>query len=311
MNILDRFWISNIVKYFLNFLGYNKVMSLSGEQISLIKTKAREIRISIIEMLSEAKSGHSAGALGMADIFSALYSVLLKKEDRLILSNGHICPVLYASMASVGLISKEDLKSLRKFGSKLQGHPHREFLQSLETSSGPLGSGLSQAVGMAIADKIDNKDYLKIPKRFIYCMMSDGELDEGQSWEAALLGSKERLINLIAIIDRNSIQIGGNTEDVMPLSSPNASLFDKWKSFGWYVQEIDGHNIDSINEAIIKAQTNLNRPSVIIAHTIPGKGVSYMEGRYEWHGIPPGIQNVSGAPEKDKQVEVALQELSK
>ncbi len=285
-------------------------MSLSNDQVSLIKSKAKEIRISIIEMLAEAKSGHSAGALGMADIFSSLYSVLLKKEDRLILSNGHICPVLYASMVVAGLIDKKELKTLRKFGSPLQGHPHREFLKALETSSGPLGSGLSQAVGMAIADKIDDKNYLKLPKRFIYCLMSDGELDEGQSWEAVMLGAKEKLVNLIAIIDRNSIQIGGNTEDVMPLSPAGASLYDKWKAFNWYVQEIDGHDILAINNAVLKAQTNLSRPSVIITHTIPGKGVSYMEGRFEWHGIPPGIQDVSGAPEKEKQMEVALQELS-
>ncbi|MEI6553157.1 MAG: transketolase [bacterium] len=285
-------------------------MSLTSDQVSLIKTKAKEIRISVIEMLAEAKSGHSAGALGMADIFSSLYSVLLKKEDKLVLSNGHICPVLYASMASAGIIEKDDLSTLRKFGSKLQGHPHREFLPILETSSGPLGSGLSQAVGMAIADKIDDKNYIKLPKRFIYCMMSDGELDEGQSWEAVMLGAKEKLVNLIAIVDRNSIQIGGNTEDVMPLSPTGASLYDKWKAFNWYVQEIDGHDINAINEAITKAQTNLNRPSVIIAHTVPGKGVSYMEGRFEWHGIPPGIQDVKGSPKKEKQVEIALQELS-
>lgn len=303
MNISDQLWIAR-------FLGYNKVMSLSNDQVSLIKIKAKEIRISIIEMLAEAKSGHSAGALGMADIFSTLYSVLLKKEDKLILSNGHICPVLYAAMASAGMIKKEELMTLRKFGSILQGHPHREFLPILETSSGPLGSGLSQAVGMAIADKMDDKNYLKLPKRFIYCLMSDGELDEGQSWEAVMLGAKEKLVNLIAIVDRNSIQIGGSTEDVMPLSPVGASLFDKWKAFNWYVQEIDGHDINAINDAILKAQVNLNRPSVIIAHTVPGKGVSYMEGRYEWHGIPPGLQNVEGAPEKEKQVEVALKDLS-
>ena len=285
-------------------------MSLTDEQVLLIKSKAKEIRISVIEMLAEARSGHSAGALGMADIFSTLYSVVLGKNDRLVLSNGHICPVLYASLASFDLIPKEELKTLRKFGSRLQGHPHREFLSILETSSGPLGSGLSQAVGMAIADRMDNKDYFKLPKRFIYCLMSDGELDEGQSWEAVLLGAKEKLVNLIAIVDRNSIQIGGNTEDVMPLSPNGASLFDKWKSFNWYVQEIDGHDIQAINEAILKAQTNLNRPSVIIAHTIPGKGVSFMEGRYEWHGIPPGVQEVAGAPKKEKQVEAALKELA-
>lgn len=284
-------------------------MSLTDDKISLIETKAREIRISIIEMLSLAKSGHSAGALGMADIFASLYFGILSERDRLVLSNGHICPVLYASLASFGIIPKEELKTLRKFGSKLQGHPHREFLPILETSSGPLGSGLSQAVGMAIADKIDNKEYLKLPKRFIFCLMSDGELDEGQSWEAVMLAAKEKLINLIAIVDRNSIQIGGDTEDVMPLSLAGASLYDKWKSFGWHVQEIDGHNIKAIDEAVLKAQVNLNRPSVIIAHTVPGKGVGYMEGRYEWHGIPPGVQEVRGAPEKEKQVEIALKDL--
>ena len=236
---------------------------------------------------------------------------MLKKEDKLILSNGHICPVLYASLASTGIIKKDELKTLRKFGSTLQGHPHREFLKSLETSSGPLGSGLSQAVGMAISDKMDDKNYSKLPKRFVYCLMSDGELDEGQSWEAVMLGAKEKLVNLIAIVDRNGIQIGGGTEDVMPLSPSGASLYDKWKSFNWYVQEIDGHDIVAIEEAIIKAQTNLSRPSVVIAHTVPGKGVNYMEGRYEWHGIPPGIQDVIGSPEKEKQVEIALQELSK
>ena len=164
---------------------------------------------------------------------------------------------------------------------------------------------------MAISDKMDDKNYSKLPKRFVYCLMSDGELDEGQSWEAVMLGAKEKLVNLIAIVDRNGIQIGGGTEDVMPLSPSGASLYDKWKSFNWYVQEIDGHDIVAIEEAIIKAQTNLSRPSVIIAHTVPGKGVSFMEGRFEWHGIPPGIQNVTGAPEKEKQVEIALQELSK
>lgn len=301
----------NLFKYFLGFLGYNKSMSLSETQVSLIKTKAKEIRISIVEMLAEARSGHSAGALGMADVFSTLYSVVLKKEDRLILSNGHICPVLYASMASFGIMPKEELKNLRKFGSVLQGHPHREFLPKLETSSGPLGSGLSQAVGMAIADRMDDKNFFKLPKRFIYCLMSDGELDEGQSFEAVMLGAKEKLVNLIAIVDRNNIQIGGNTEDVMPLSPVGATLFDKWKAFNWYVQEIDGHDILAINEAILKAQANLSRPSVIIAHTVPGKGVSYMEGRFEWHGIPPGIQDVSGAPEKNKQLEVAIAEIQK
>ena len=284
-------------------------MSLTDDKINLIKSKAKEIRFSVLEMLNLAKSGHSAGALGMADIFSTLYHSIIKDNDRVVLSNGHICPVLYATLASIGKIPKEELSSLRKFGSRLQGHPHREFLPILETSSGPLGSGLSQAVGMSIADKMDDKNYSTLPKRFIYCLISDGELDEGQSWEAIMLAAKEKLVNLIVIVDRNNIQISGNTEEVLPLSLLSASLYDKWKSFGFYVQEIDGHNIDVINESILKAQVNLSKPSVIIAHTIPGRGVDYMEGRYEWHGIPPGIQNVEGAPEKDKQFDMAIKDI--
>ena len=281
-------------------------MALKAEEISNIKEKAKDLRISVISMLALAKSGHSAGALGMADIFATLYFNLLKKEDRLVLSNGHICPILYASLAHSGVIPIDELNTLRKFGSRLQGHPHREFLPVLENSSGPLGSGLSQAVGMSIADKMDDKDYKKIPKRFVYCLMSDGEIDEGQSFEAMMLASKEKLNNLIAIVDRNGIQLSGNTEDIMPLSTDNSSLYDKWKSMGWFVQEIDGHDIEAIHKAIITAQNNLSKPSVIIAHTVPGRGVKYMEGRYEWHGIAPGVQDVKGAPKKDKQVEEAI-----
>lgn len=288
-------------------------MSLTDEQIQELERKAKDIRISIIEMLAEAKSGHPGGPLGMADVFTALYFNLLRHDparpdwedrDRLVLSNGHICPVLYSAMAHAGYFSVQDLLTLRKFGSKLQGHPHREFLQSLETSSGPLGSGLSQAVGMAIADKMD---YGKISPRFIYCLLGDGELNEGQNWEAMMLASKEKLGNLIAIVDRNQIQIDGFTEDIMPLSP----LYDKWKSFGWHVQEIDGHNMQAIINAVHEAQAIFEKPSVILAHTIPGKGVSYMEHRFEWHGTPPGISDIAGAPEKAKQVEVALNDLKK
>ncbi len=287
-------------------------MSLTDEQVLNLNKKANAIRISIIEMLAEAKSGHTAGPLGMADIFSALYFHVMnhdpknpawQKRDRLVLSNGHICPVLYASMAHAGYFPLEDLLTLRKFGSKLQGHPHRDFLPALETSSGPLGSGLSQAVGMAIADKID---YGHISPRYIYALLSDGEHDEGQIWEAGMMASKEKLGNLIAIIDRNNIQIDGYTESVMPL----APLYDKWKSFGWHVQEIDGHDMRAIVGAIRKAQAVFDRPSMIIAYTIPGKGVSYMERRFEWHGTPPGISEVAGAPAKGEQVAQALAELN-
>jgi transketolase len=286
-------------------------MSLTDAQKLHLEKKANDIRISIIEMLAEAKSGHSGGPLGMADIFAALYFNILnhdpknpkwEKRDRLVLSNGHICPVLYSTMAHAGYFPVEELKTLRKFGSRLQGHPHREFLPMLETSSGPLGSGLSQAVGMAIADKMD---YGHISPRHIYALLSDGEHNEGQIWEAGLLAGKEKLGNLIAIIDRNNIQIDGYTEDIMPL----APLYDKWKSFGWHVQEIDGHDMEAIVEAVHTAQAVFNKPSMIIAHTIPGRGVSYMEKRFEWHGTPPGIQEVGGAPEKGKQTEMALGEL--
>jgi len=286
-------------------------MSITDELVLELEKKANDIRISIIEMLAEAKSGHTAGPLGMADIFTALYFHLLNhdpknpnwhKRDMVVLSNGHICPVLYATMAHAGYFPIEELKTLRKFGSRLQGHPHREYLPMLETSSGPLGSGLSQAVGMAIADKMD---YGMISPRYIYALLSDGEHNEGQIWEAGLLAAKEKLGNLIAIIDRNNIQIDGYTEDVMPL----APLYEKWKSFGWHVIEVDGHDFRAFIEAVRQAQVIFNKPSMIIAHTIPGKGVTYMEKRFEWHGAPPGISDIAGAPEKAKQTEVALQEL--
>ena len=286
-------------------------MSLTDAQKLHLEKKANDIRISIIEMLAEAKSGHSGGPLGMADVFTALYFNLMnhdpknpswEKRDRLVLSNGHICPVLYSTMAHAGYFPVEELKTLRKFGSRLQGHPHREFLPMLETSSGPLGSGLSQAVGMALADKMD---YGQIAPRHIYALLSDGEHNEGQIWEAGLLAGKEKLGNLIAIIDRNNIQIDGYTEDIMPL----APLYDKWKAFGWHVQEIDGHDMEAIVNAVRTAQAIFHKPSMIIAHTIPGRGVSYMEKRFEWHGTPPGIQEVVGAPEKGKQTETALGEL--
>ena len=262
---------------------------LTDEKIKLMEQKANEIRQSIIEMLVEAGSGHTAGPLGMADIFTALYFFILKHDptnpmweerDRLILSNGHICPVYYATLAHSGYFPLEELKTLRKFGSRLQGHPHREFLSFLETSSGPLGLGLSQAVGMCLADRMNNGKYS--PKQF-YCLLSDGELQEGNTWEGAMLGAKEKLQNLTVIIDRNNIQIEGYTEDIMPLEP----LKQKWEAFNWHVQTIDGHSFQAIVEAVGQAQAVFNQPSVIIANTIPGKGVSFMERKYEWHGIAP------------------------
>ncbi len=263
---------------------------LTDRKIIELKAKANDIRVSIIESLIEAGSGHTAGPLGMADIFTALYFHVLNhnpknpdwtERDRVILSNGHICPVLYATMAHAGYFPVEELKTLRKFGSRLQGHPHREYLPALETSSGPLGSGLSQAVGMAIADKMDNG--LTGSKRF-YCLLSDGELESGQIWEAAMLAGKEELHNLVAVIDRNNIQIEGYTEDIMPLEP----LSDKWRAWNWHVIEIDGHNMEEIVDAFNAAKAIFGKPILIVAHTIAGKGVPEFERDYRWHGKPPG-----------------------
>lgn len=265
--------------------------NLSDERRIELEEKANDIRESIIEMLVEAGSGHTAGPLGMADVFTVLYFHTLKhnpkkpdwdERDRVVLSNGHICPVLYATMAHCGYFPVEELKTLRKFGSRLQGHPHRDFLPYVETSSGPLGSGLSQTVGMAIVDKMDAKD----GERRIYCLMSDGELDEGNSWEGVMLGGKQKLNNLVAIIDRNNIQIEGFTEDVMPLES----LSDKWRAFNWHVIEVDGHNMEEIADAFEAAKSIYEKPTVIIAHTIPGKGVKEFERDYRWHGKPPNAE---------------------
>lgn len=270
---------------------------LTDEKIKSLALTANDIRQSIIEMLLEAKSGHTAGPLGMSDIFAYLYFHALqhdpkkphwKDRDRVVLSNGHICPVLYATMAHAGYFPKEELMTLRKFGSILQGHPHREFLPALENSSGPLGSGLSQAVGMALAERIDAG---RTSPKYFYCFTGDGELNEGQNWEAILLGAKEKLHNLILIVDRNNIQIDGYTEDVMPLDS----LVRKFDAFNWHVQDIDGHNFEMIDEAIGKAQSVFDRPSVIIANTIPGKGVAEFERKPEWHGKAPNADEAKMA----------------
>ena len=274
--------------------------TLTDEKIKELKIIANNIRKSIIEMLRNAGSGHTAGALGMADIFTLLYFNTLKHDpnnplwvnrDRLVLSNGHICPVLYASLAHSGYFPKKELGTLRKFGSILQGHPHREFLPFIETSSGPLGSGLSQAVGMAIVEKIYGGH------KTIYAILSDGEHDEGNTGEAIMLAHKEKLSNLIVIVDRNNIQIGGNTERIMPLGD----LKEQYKSFGWHTEEVNGHDFWEINNAIYKAHHHKTGPCVIIAHTIPGKGIKEWENDYRWHGK---------APNKE-EAEMALLELNK
>lgn len=274
---------------------------MSGQlTITQLEQKANEVRKDIIQSLVAAGSGHSAGPLDLAEIVTTLYfdSMNIRPEepewnerDYFFLSNGHCVPVQYAVMAERGYFAKDELTTLRKFGSRLQGHPERTKLPGLENTSGPLGSGLSQAAGVAYSlQYLDNQLH-----RFVYTVTGDGELNEGNIWEAAMFAGKYKLSQLIVFIDRNNIQIDGNTEDVMPLED----LAGKWTSFGWHVQEIDGHNIESIQDAVGMAKAISNRPSVIIAHTIPGKGVDFMEYDYHWHGVPP----------TSDQAKVALKEL--
>jgi transketolase len=255
--------------------------------IEELQKKANDIRIDIIKMLEHAGSGHSAGPLGLADIFTALYFRLLKQDsdnpdwddrDILLLSNGHCVPVRYVTMAHAGYFPKKEIMTLRQFGSRLQGHPERTKLPGLENTSGPLGSGLSQGAGMSLAMRMDNQLH-----RWIYVVMGDGELNEGNIWEAAMLAGKYKLHNIIGIVDRNNIQIEGPTEKVMPLES----LRNKWESFGWYVIEIDGNNMQEIIDACNMAKAIVEKPVVILAHTIPGKGVDFMEYDFHWHGVPP------------------------
>ena len=260
-------------------------MATPLSKIKELEKMANTLRMEVIDIVEDAGSGHVAGPLDMADIFSVLFFHTLKHDpqkpdweerDRVVLSNGHICPILYATYAHSGYFPVKELKTLRKFGSRLQGHPHRDFLPMLETSSGPLGSGLSQAVGMALADKMDHGH---TSSRRIYALLSDGELECGQTWEAAMLGGKEKLYNLVVVIDRNNIQIDGYTENVMPLEP----LSDKWRAWNWHVIEIDGHNIEEIIESFEMAKTILEKPTVIIAHTIAGFGVKEFERDYRWH----------------------------
>lgn len=264
-----------------------------------LEKKAEIIREDIMTMLEAAGSGHSAGPLGLSDIFAALYFDILKHDpknpdwnerDLLLLSNGHCVPVQYAAMAEAGYFDKDELVTLRKFGSRLQGHPERQKLPGLETTSGPLGCGVSQAAGMAyVIEKLD-----KATHRWVYVVTGDGELNEGNIWEAAMFAGKYKLHNLIAIVDRNNIQIDGSTEDVMPLED----LKGKWESFGWHVQEINGNNIESIIDAAAMARSITNRPSVIIAHTVPGKGVDFMENDYHWHGYGKSPEDYKKALKK-------------
>jgi len=275
------------------------------EDVKALKYMSNTIRQDIIRMLVESKSGHPAGSLGLADVFTALYFNVMKHDpkkphwedrDRLVLSNGHVCPVLYASLANAGYFPKEQLTTLRKLGSPLQGHPHKGALPGIENSSGPLGQGISMAVGMAIVGKREGRKWR------VFTVTGDGEHNEGQVWEALLLAYKYKLNNLIVIVDRNSIQIDGTTEDVLPLDP----FADKYRAFGWNVIEVDGNDMGAILGAFGSVPAN-ERPTVIIADTVPGKGVSFMEGKYGWHGKSPNKEEGDKAIKKLEAARAALE----
>lgn len=271
-----------------------EITALTQGKLKDLELKANEARELVIKTLLEAGSGHSAGPLGMADVFTAFYFHILNHDpknpnwedrDRLVLSNGHICPIRYVTMAQSGYFPVEELKTLRKINSRLQGHPHRGSLSGLETTSGPLGEGISQAIGIALAAKLDNKKY------HTYVLTSDGEHQEGNTWEALMFAAKHKLNNLTLIIDRNNIQIDGFTENVMPLES----LKEKYTSFNWEVFEADGNNIAEFIDVVRLAKKVFEKPSVVITHTTPGKGVSFMEEDFHWHGKPPNEEEAKKA----------------
>ena len=280
--------------------------TLSNEKLKDLKLKANKIRQLIIETLLEAGSGHSGGPLGMSDIFTAFYFHILNHDpknpswedrDRLVLSNGHICPVQYSAMALAGYFPVEELKTLRKINSRLQGHPHRTSLPGLETTSGPLGEGLSQAIGITLSGRLDSKDY------YTYCLTSDGEHEEGNIWEAVMFAGKNKLSKLIQIIDRNYIQIDGNTEDIMPLDP----LKEKYLSFNWNAVKIDGNDIEAFINTVEKVKQTMNKPTIIIARTIPGKDVSFMENDYRWHGKPPNKEEAEKALNELKDIQSKIE----
>lgn len=290
------------------------IETLDDKKIKFLDGVANKLRQDVIEMVSRAGSGHIGGPLGLAEIVAAFYFHILNHDpkrpewpdrDRLVVSNGHVCPVMYAAMARAGYFPVDELKTLRMLNTRLQGHPHRAALPGLETTSGPLGSGISQAIGMALAANLDGSTSLTTSastyskgsagKHRVYCIASDGEHEEGNTWEAIMFAGKYRLSNLTVVVDRNNIQIDGMTENIMPLEP----FRQKYESFNWHVLEIDGHNIQQFADAVAEAKAIYEKPTVIIAHTIPGKGVSFMEGDYSWHSkaFKPG------------EVEQALKEL--
>ncbi len=275
-------------------------MTKKRPDVDELKGKALKIRGTILKMLQIAGSGHTGGSLSEVEIILTLYKYELShnpqkpdwdQRDRFILSKGHGCPTLYAVLADCGYFSEDLLWTLRKMGSKLQGHPQRNVSLGLEASTGSLGQGLSIALGLALAAKMDKKDFRT------YCLMGDGELQEGQIWEAAMMASFNKLDNLCGIVDNNKIQRDGFLKDVMNVEP----LAEKWESFGWEVIRVDGHNVVSLMDAFDKVREIKGKPSVILADTIKGKGISFMENKASWHGIAP----------KEDEVEKALVELKK
>lgn len=285
----------------------NPIEMITEKKLLSLEKKANEIRQDLLKMLEIAGSGHSAGPLGLADIFTGLYFHILnhdpkkplwKERDRLLLSCGHVVPIRYAAMAHAGYFPISELKTLRKLGTRLQGHPEVTIMPSLENTSGPLGDGSPQSAGMAYIAKNEGLPW------HTYCILSDGELEAGITWEAAMFAGRNKLHNLTWIIDRNNIQIDGYTEDIMPLEP----LKDKFEAFNFHVIEIDGHNIRELVDACRYAQSIWEKPVVIIAHTIPGKGVDFMEFDFKWHGAPPGKGPEDDFKKKD-QLKEALKDL--
>ena len=265
-----------------------------GEFISELETIAKKIRLHSIQMIYQAGSGHPGGSLSSADVLAALYFHIMKHDpkrpdwpdrDRFVLSKGHAAPALYAVLAMSGYFPVEELSSLRKMGSRLQGHPCMQKTPGVEMSTGSLGHGLAAGNGMALAAKLDRKLYR------IYVIVGDGEMDVGETWEAAMLASHYKLDNITVYLDRNKLQLDGPTEKIMSLEP----LSDKWKAFGWHVIEINGHNMKEIIHATNEAKGVKGKPTIIICHTIKGKGVSYMEGSLHFHGKAPDKQEYEQA----------------
>lgn len=270
---------------------------INEEKLRILEKKCIDIRVEIIKMVTRARSGHVGGSLGATEILVALYYHLMKhnpadpgwgERDRFVLSKGHCTPVLYAVLADCGYFSKTDLTTFRRPGSHLQGHPYQPKTPGVEASTGTLGLGISTGAGMALAGKTKGESQ----KYYILC--GDGEIQEGQAWEAAMFANKYHLDNVIAFVDRNYLQTDGNSEDIMPLDP----LAPKWQSFGWEVFEINGNDLDEIIETVEKAKQS-DKPVMIIANTVKGKGVSFMENEVSWHGTPP----------TDEECEKAITEL--